>query len=240
MNAVISARGLSYAYASAEDRKVLRDVDLDVVQGEIVIVTGASGVGKTTLLTLCGALRSVQEGELSVLGYDLRALDAEGQRMLRGSIGFVFQTHHLIDALTAGQNVVMSLLEPVSIADATSRAERALHALGLSHRIDALPKEMSGGEQQRVAVARALVREPRLLLADEPTASLDDAAVKIVKDAIASMAKQKACGVLLVTHDSRLFDVADRHLCLIDGRIVEGRARGNASQQIWFGAWAGV
>jgi ABC-type lipoprotein export system ATPase subunit len=112
-----------------------------------------------------------------------------------------------------------------------------LHALGLTHRIDALPKELSGGEQQRVAIARALVRQPRLLLADEPTASLDDASAAIVKRAIALTAKQHACGALMVTHDARLFDLADRNLRLVDGRLVEERARSGISR---INNWLGV
>jgi putative ABC transport system ATP-binding protein len=151
----------------------------------------------------------------------LRGLKPEGQREVRSSIGFVFQSHHLIDALTAGQNVVMSLLERVSAADAVARAEAALSSLGLGRRVDALPNELSGGEKQRVAVARALVREPRLLLADEPTASLDDESADIVKAAIRAAAKHRSCAALVVTHDARLFDIADRVLRLVQGQLVE-------------------
>jgi putative ABC transport system ATP-binding protein len=226
MSAAISARGLTYSYSSATAGHVLRALDLDLAPAEIVVVTGASGAGKTTLLTLCGALRSVQRGDLHVLGDDLRGLSREEKRKLRGSIGFVFQAHHLIDALTAGQNVVMSLMERVPLADAVARAEIALNALGLAQRIDALPNELSGGEKQRVAVARALVREPALLLADEPTASLDDESAEIVKAAICAAAKHRSCATLLVTHDARLFDIADRVLRLIDGRLLDLHTRG--------------
>jgi putative ABC transport system ATP-binding protein len=219
---VIHARGLTHSYSSATGN-VLRALDLDLAPGEIVVVTGASGAGKTTLLTLCGALRSVQEGDLHVFGRDLKRFGREAQRELRSSIGFVFQAHHLIDALTAGQNVVMSLMDAVSMADAAQRAETALNALGLAHRIDALPSALSGGEKQRVAVARALVREPPLLLADEPTASLDDESADIVKAAISAAAKRRSCAVLIVTHDARLFDVADRLLRLVEGRLVDTR-----------------
>jgi putative ABC transport system ATP-binding protein len=221
MSAVISARGLTYSYSPARAGEVLRALQLEVAPGEIVVVTGASGAGKTTLLTLCGALRSVQQGDLRVLGRDLHGLKPEGQRELRSSIGFVFQSHHLIDALTAGQNVIMSLLERVSAADAVARAEAALSSLGLGRRVDALPNELSGGEKQRVAVARALVREPRLLLADEPTASLDDESADIVKAAIRAAAKHCSCAALVVTHDARLFEIADRVLRLVEGQLVE-------------------
>ncbi len=239
MSAVISARGLTYSYSPAS-RQVLRALDLDLGPGEIVVVTGVSGAGKTTLLTLCGALRSVQQGELQVFGHDLQRLDRERQRELRSSIGFVFQAHHLIDALTAGQNVVMSLLDRVPIADAAARAETALHALGLAARIDALPGALSGGEKQRVAVARALIREPRLLLADEPTASLDDESADIVKQAIESAAKRRSCAALIVTHDARLFDIADRVLRLADGALVDLPAWSAPSNLRWLGSVAGV
>ncbi len=237
---VIRARDLTYSYASTTAQNVLRSLDLDLSPGEIVVVTGASGAGKTTLLTLCGALRAVQHGELHVFGRDLRRLGREAQRELRSSIGFVFQSHHLIDALTAGQNVVLSLMERVSLDDAVARAENALRALGLTHRIDALPNELSGGEKQRVAVARALVREPALLLADEPTASLDDESADIVKSAICAAAKRRSCAVLLVTHDARLFDIADRMLRLVDGRLVDGRPRSAPTNLKWLGSVAGI
>jgi putative ABC transport system ATP-binding protein len=244
MGAVISARSLTYSYSPATGN-VLKTLDLELTAGEIVVVTGASGAGKTTLLTLCGALRSVQDGDLRVFGRDLRRLGRDAQRELRGSIGFVFQSHHLIDALTAGQNVVMSLMDRVSMADAAQRAETALNALGLAHRIDALPSALSGGEKQRVAVARALVREPPLLLADEPTASLDDESADIVKTAIAAAAKRRSCAVLIVTHDARLFDIADRVLRLIDGRLIDGRLvdalTRNATPNLqWLGSLAGI
>jgi len=196
-------------------------VSLSVEPGEIAIVTGASGAGKTTLLTLCAALRSVQEGQLRVLGRELKDISRAEQRELRCSIGLVFQSHSLIDALTAGQNVMMSLLGRLPPADANRRAEEALALLGLGNRVDALPEELSGGEKQRVAVARALVRRPELILADEPTASLDDVTVTAVKAAITEVVRLSSCAVLLVTHDARIFGMADRMLRLVDGALVE-------------------
>jgi putative ABC transport system ATP-binding protein len=196
-------------------------VNLSVEPGEIVIVTGASGAGKTTLLTLCAGLRSVQEGQLRVLGLELKGISRAEQRELRSSIGLVFQSHSLIDALTAGQNVMMSLLGRLPPADANRRAEEALGLLGLGNRVDALPEELSGGEKQRVAVARALVRRPELILADEPTASLDDVTVAAVKAAITEVVRLSSSAVLVVTHDARIFDMSDRMLRLVDGALVE-------------------
>jgi putative ABC transport system ATP-binding protein len=216
---VISARDLCFEYAS--NRTVLQSLCLSIAPGEIVAVTGASGAGKTTLLTLCGALRSLQSGQLRVLGRDLESLSEGDQRSLRSSIGFIFQSHNLIDALTAGQNVVMGLLGRVSSEEASRLAIAALAALGLAARVDALPEQLSGGERQRVAVARALVRRPALILADEPTASLDEVSANAVKEALSDTARLTASAIVLVTHDSRLFEIADRVLRLVDGALVE-------------------
>jgi putative ABC transport system ATP-binding protein len=218
-------RAVSHAFGFGPTRReVLRAVDLQVRAGEVVVVTGASGAGKTTLLTLCGALRSVQEGEVQVLGRKVNGLAPDGQRALRSCIGFIFQSHNLLDALTAGQNVVMSLLGNVALDEADRRAEATLAALGLAARSDAFPEELSGGEKQRVAVARALVRQPELVLADEPTASLDNTSANAVKLALRKVADQSSCAVLVVTHDARIFDIADRMLWLTDGALQETRA----------------
>jgi putative ABC transport system ATP-binding protein len=215
---VISARGLGFSYG-VERGPIFRSLDLFVEPGEIVILTGASGAGKTTLLTLCAALRSVQEGQLRVLGKELHSVSRAQQLELRRSIGLVFQSHSLIDALTAGQNVMMSLLGRLPPAEADARAQEALALLGLGSRADAFPEELSGGEKQRVAVARAIVRRPELILADEPTASLDDVTAAAVKGAIVEAVRQSSCAVLLITHDSRIFNIANRVLRLADGAL---------------------
>jgi putative ABC transport system ATP-binding protein len=224
--AVLTIRGLHHAYAATTsggaERHVLRSLDLAVRAGEVVVLSGASGAGKTTLLTLCGALRSVQQGEVRVRGRDLRGLSAGQQREVRSGIGFIFQSHHLVDALSAGQNVMMSLLGRLPLAQATRLAESALAALGLADRVDALPEALSGGEKQRVAVARAIVRHPALILADEPTASLDAASAEVVLDALKTAARRRDAAVLLVTHDARVFDIADRRVHLADG-VAHGR-----------------
>jgi len=213
----IAARDLSFTYAA--ERTVLSSLSLMVAPGEIVVITGASGAGKTTLLTLCGALRSMQAGELRILGRDMRVLSSSEQRTLRCSIGFIFQSHHLIDALTARQNVIMGLLGSRAPEEASPLALAALTSLRLGHRADAMPEHLSGGERQRVAVARALVRKPGLILADEPTASLDELSANAVKEALSDAARVDCSAILLVTHDSRLFEVADRVLCLNNGKL---------------------
>jgi putative ABC transport system ATP-binding protein len=233
---VLSVGRLHHAYAAGATgparRHVLRSIDLTVRAGEVVVLSGASGAGKTTLLTLCGALRSVQDGEVRVLGRDLRGLTAAQQREVRSGIGFVFQSHHLLDALTAGQNVVMSLLGRVPLPEATRLAETALASLGLAARVDALPETLSGGEKQRVAVARALVRHPALILADEPTASLDAESADVVLDALGTAARRWGAAVLLVTHDARVFEIADRRLHLADGALVEHGLQAARSQRL--------
>jgi putative ABC transport system ATP-binding protein len=219
---VITVRGLSHSFGTGLDcRSVLRSLDLSVHPGEVVVVSGASGAGKTTLLTLCGALRSVQTGHLQVLGRLLAGLKAGEQRRVRSAIGFIFQAHNLIEALTAGQNVVMSLLGQHPASEAAALAEQTLAALGLASRLDAFPEELSGGEKQRVAVARALVRKPSLILADEPTASLDDVSARVVTRAIRDAATRASCAVLVMTHDTRVFGIADRMLRLVDGALTE-------------------
>jgi ABC-type lipoprotein export system ATPase subunit len=221
----IAASGLGFSYAETSEptvrRHVLRSLNLTVAPGEIVAITGASGAGKTTLLSLCGALRSMQGGQLRVLGKDLADLSRVGQRELRSSIGLIFQSHHLIEALTARQNVVMSLQGRVPLAEANMRAEAALLALGLAGRVDALPEQLSGGEKQRVAVARALVRQPELILADEPTASLDDISANAVKAGLSDAARVFSSAVVLVTHDARIFEIANRVLRLTDGELID-------------------
>lgn len=218
----IAARSLGFSYGDVHtSRSVLSSLSLTLAIGEVVVITGASGAGKSTLLALCGALRSVQCGELNVLGNDMRNLSVARRRELRSSIGFIFQSHNLIDALTAEQNVVMSLQGRFTQLEASRRAATALSVLRLEGRDDAYPEDLSGGEKQRVAVARALVRDPRLILADEPTASLDDVSATAVKVALSDAARLAATAVLLVTHDARIFEIADRVLGLVDGALTE-------------------
>ena len=202
-------------------RQVLCDVTTSIPAGEIVIVTGPSGSGKTTMLTIVGALRSAQEGSVRVLGRELRGAKSGDLEAVRKRIGFIFQQHNLLAALTASQNVELGLRVTGSFdrAELRRRANAMLEAVGLGAHLDKKPDQMSGGQRQRVAIARALVGEPAMLLADEPTASLDRASGREVVDRMQSLAKEKGTTILLVTHDNRILDVADRILHLEDGKL---------------------
>jgi putative ABC transport system ATP-binding protein len=204
-------------------KPVLWNVDLEIASGEIVILTGPSGSGKTTLLTLMGGLRSVQEGSLKILGEELQGASKKKMTQLRNQMGFIFQHHNLLKCLTAYGNVRMSLkLHPeIPRQEHRRRAVALLDSVGLGDHIDYYPAKLSGGQKQRVAIARALVAQPKLLLADEPTASLDSKSGRDVVDVIQRLAREENCAVLLVTHDSRILDIADRLLHMEDGRLTK-------------------
>jgi len=223
MEPVISIRNVNHHYdAGPLRRQVLFDVSADILPGEIVIVTGPSGSGKTTLLTLAGALRSVEEGSLLVLNHELRGAGNRDLVRIRENIGFIFQAHNLLEALTARQNVQMALGvdDNISADEARNRSEDALRAVGLGNFFEAHPSKLSGGQRQRVAIARALVRHPKIILADEPTAALDRKTGREVVELIHTLAKQQGCAILMVTHDNRILDIADRVLTLEDGRMI--------------------
>lgn len=222
MSAPIILAGVSFSYEKGElSKPVLRDVDLSVDPGEIVLLTGPSGSGKTTLLTLIGALRGMQTGSCQVLGQELMGAKEREMVALRRRIGFIFQSHNLLGFLTARQNVAMSLeldlksAEPARLA----RASELLDAVGLTPRADALPAQLSGGQRQRVAIARALAGDPGLILADEPTAALDRQSGQEVVTLLRDLARRRGVPILLVTHDPRILDIADRIVAMEDGRI---------------------
>jgi putative ABC transport system ATP-binding protein len=224
MNPTVSVSQLNHAFGKGSLRKpVLTNIGLEINPGEIVILTGPSGSGKTTLLTLMGGLRSIQEGSLKILGQELRGASKQRMTAARNQIGFIFQHHNLLKCLTAYGNVRMSLkLHPeIPKQDHRQRALDVLSAVGLADRIDYYPDKLSGGQKQRVAIARALVAHPKLVLADEPTASLDSKTGRDVVDVIQQLAQKEGCAVLLVTHDSRILDIADRLLHMEDGRLTK-------------------
>jgi putative ABC transport system ATP-binding protein len=188
---------------------------------------GPSGSGKTTLLTLIGCLRSVQKGTLRLLGQDLHGAAEAQLVIMRRRLGFIFQAHNLHESLTARQNVMIGAQVHSGVADdvADRAARHLLGLVGLAERVDYLPANLSGGQKQRVAVARALVGNPDLLLADEPTAALDkDSATEVVA-LLRRIGASRGMTTLLVTHDNRILDHADRILTLEDGRIVRDEDR---------------
>ncbi|WP_250121604.1 DevA family ABC transporter ATP-binding protein [Chroococcidiopsis sp. CCMEE 29] len=221
-NFVVNIKNLSHYFGRKSlCSQVLREVNLEIKSGEIIIMTGPSGSGKTTLLTLIGGLRSVQEGSLKVLNNELHGASNDELVQVRRHIGYIFQSHNLLDFLTARQNVQMSLELHKEIPDreARSKAEAMLQAVKLGNRVNYYPHDLSGGQKQRVAIARALVSHPKLLLADEPTAALDSKSGREIVELMQQLAKEQMCAILMVTHDNRILDIADQIVHMEDGQI---------------------
>ena len=219
---VISGEGINFAFGQGDLRKqILFDIRLEIQPGEIVLLTGPSGSGKTTLLTLIAGLRSLQEGRLNVFGHSLYQASQRDLLDLRRRIGFIFQAHNLLPYLTALQNVqVMFDLHPdVTAAEGRERSIEMLKLVGLGERLHYPIARISGGQKQRVAVARALVGEPQLVLADEPTAALDGTSGREVVNLLQSLARERQRPILMVTHDARVLDIADRIIDMQDGRL---------------------
>ena len=218
----IRIRGLSHWFGDGDEQKqILFDIDFDVPAGEVVILTGPSGCGKTTLLSLIGGLHAVMKGSVQVLGRELFGATTEDVIATRRQTGFVFQLHNLLDFLTARQNVQMSVQLDTAIParERSHRAAAVLTKVGLSDRLDYYPSALSGGQRQRVSIARALAGEPRLILADEPTAALDSLSGRQAVELLQQMAREQGCTVLMVTHDTRILDIADRVVHMEDGRM---------------------
>jgi putative ABC transport system ATP-binding protein len=219
---IIAIDQVNHYFGKGQLRKqILFDVTAQVDPGEVVIMTGPSGSGKTTLLTLIGALRSTQAGSMKVLGQELRNAPAKQLVELRRNIGYIFQAHNLLESLTTTQNVMMSLEIHSHLSPQVQRtmAEAMLCAVGLETHINYYPDQLSGGQKQRVAIARALVSNPKLVLADEPTAALDKQSGRDVVEIMRRLAREKGSAILLVTHDNRILDVADRLINMEDGRL---------------------
>ncbi|HLO84940.1 MAG TPA: DevA family ABC transporter ATP-binding protein [Nostocaceae cyanobacterium] len=220
----IKIQNLNHYYGTGNLRKqILFDVNLEIKSGEIIIMTGPSGSGKTTLLTLIGSLRSVQEGSLKILGTEILGASKNTMLQVRRKIGYIFQAHNLLGFLTAQQNVQMTLENDhtISFKEAQAKAAEILKAVGLGERLNYYPEDMSGGQKQRVAIARALVHHPKLVLADEPTAALDSKSGRDVVNLMQKLAKEQGCTILLVTHDNRILDIADRIVRMEDGRLAD-------------------
>lgn len=221
MKATISAQDLRHSYGEgALKTEILHGLDFQINAGEVTLLVGPSGSGKSTLLTLVGALRSVQTGSLKVLGTELNGTSEQARTELRRRIGFIFQSHNLVPSLTVLQNVTLLLqLKDLSPAEREGKAKELLEAVGLSHRLQNYPEELSGGQRQRVAIARALAPEPELILADEPTASLDSKSGQDVVEILGRLSREKGSSVLLVTHDLRLLKDADTIWEIDDGKV---------------------
>lgn len=221
---IIVVNGLNYFFGRGSlKQQILFDINFKVNAGEIIILSGPSGSGKTTLLTLIGGLRSLQEGSLKVMGQELYRASKNKLVLNRRNIGYIFQEHNLLKCLTALQNTLMSLELHSYYSERTAytRAETILKEVGLAHKMHHYPKNLSGGEKQRVAVARALITHPKLILADEPTASLDRKSGRDVVDLLQRLAKEQGCTTLMVTHDNRILDIADRIIYMEDGRLID-------------------
>lgn len=221
---VIQIKNLCHYYGTGNLRKqILFDINLTIQPGEIILMTGPSGSGKTTLLTLMGCLRSVQEGNVRILGQEIHGASKGEMVKIRSYIGYIFQAHNLLGSLTALQNVQMSidLHEHISNQEAIAKSRQMLAQVGLAERTDYFPATLSGGQKQRVAIARALVSHPKLVLADEPTAALDKKSGREVVEIMQRLAKEQGCTILIVTHDQRILDIADRIVNMEDGYLAE-------------------
>ena len=218
----VTASALNKYYAVADRRlHVLRDLDLTVEQGEMVAIMGASGVGKSTLLHVLGGLDTIDSGDVTVGEHRIATMNDEARVAFRNRhIGFVFQFHHLLPEFSAVENAMMPLrIARLAAAEARPRAEKLLQRVGLGDRLDHRPGMLSGGEQQRVAVSRALVMQPTLLLADEPTGDLDETTADSLHQLLRDMHEEFGLTAIIATHNPRLAAQCDRTLRLEGGRL---------------------
>jgi putative ABC transport system ATP-binding protein len=220
----VRCRGVTKAYGTGDARvTALRGVDLDIRRGELLMLVGPSGCGKTTLISVIGGILDRDGGECLVLGHDLQHMETSQRARFRGvSIGFVFQAFNLLPSLTGAENVAVPLLiNGLPRSHALARARELLDTVGLGVRTDALPAQLSGGEQQRVAIARALVHRPKLIVCDEPTSNLDRETGHSMMEILQRVARSPDRALVVVTHDERIFEFSDRIARMDDGRIVE-------------------
>jgi putative ABC transport system ATP-binding protein len=220
----VQCHGVTRAYGVGDSRALaLRGVDLEVLRGELLMLMGPSGCGKTTLLSVIAGFLDRDSGTCMVLGHDVQQLQPDARARFRGvSIGFVFQSFNLLPALTATENVAVPLLiNGMLRRHALVRAREMLAATGLSDRLESLPSQLSGGQQQRIAIARALVHEPQLIICDEPTSNLDHETGRAMMKLLGEVGRTAARTLIVVTHDTRILEFADRVARMEDGRIVD-------------------
>jgi len=225
MTVLIAMQGVNHWFGEGDARwQAIHDMSFEVERGNLTILSGPSGCGKTTLLTLVGCLRSVQEGSVRLLGTELHGASALEQQAMRRRLGVIFQAHNLHDSLTALQNVLVGLQVHGRGGDAKAQEAAASHLLtilGLGERTEYLPARLSGGEKQRVAIARALVSNPEVVLADEPTAALDRDSSLLVVRMLKALGNERGISTLMITHDDRIHQMADKVLFLREGRLAE-------------------
>lgn len=222
----ISASKLNHWFGSGDATfHAIHDLSLDIEPGKLTILMGASGSGKTTVLTLMGCLRDVQDGSVKLLGTELRGASEPKHVEMRKRVGFIFQAHNLHESLSARQNVMLGMQVKGAGTERQQHhaAAHILKTLGLADRIDHMPADLSGGQKQRVAVARALVGNPDVVFADEPTAALDKESGLTVVRILKELGRRRGTTTLMVTHDNRILDFADRIVTLEDGHVVDDR-----------------
>jgi len=226
-DAIVEIRNVTKIYGAGHaEVRAVDDVSLEIARGELVLVMGPSGSGKTTLLSMLGGLLRPTSGSIVIAGDEMTAMKESALPGVRArSVGFIFQAFNLLEALTAEENILFpAQLAPGGMARARPRADALIERLGLSERRRALPRTLSGGEKQRVAIARALINEPPLILADEPTGNLDSQSGQEVMMILWEIARDTGCAVVLVTHDQRVEEIADRVLWLEDGALRDRKA----------------
>lgn len=219
---IIEASNLDKRFGSGDSEvHAVENVSLEIKRGEMVLIMGPSGSGKTTLLSMLGALLSPTAGKIVIGGIDISSMNEAGLAELRAKkIGFVFQSFNLLEALSVEENIIFpAQLTESGIQGAKQRLNELLEKLGLASRRKALPNTLSGGEKQRVAIARALINKPKIILADEPTGNLDSHKGQEVMMILHDIARDEGCAVLMVTHDPRVEEIADRILWLEDGSL---------------------